>query len=202
MNIIIKPLTPDLKDDYFDFFDNRAFTDDSPYRCYCQMYQINKEQNEAFKKEVLDHVDESFDAQQVSKEAAAEQIDSGRLRGYLAFADGIAIGWCNANDKANYPIEPCIGESFYAPVEDREKAVVCFEIAPEYRRKGVATALLQRVIDDAITDGYIAVEGFPVVREERYEWDWTGPLRLYEKFGFVKAAVREKNVVVMCKELL
>ena len=44
MNIIIKPLTPELSADYFDFFENRAFTDDSPYRCYCQMYQMTKEQ--------------------------------------------------------------------------------------------------------------------------------------------------------------
>ena len=44
MNIIIKPLTPGLSIDYFDFFENRAFTDNSPYRCYCQPYQMTKEQ--------------------------------------------------------------------------------------------------------------------------------------------------------------
>ena len=30
MNITIKPLTSDLNEDYLDFFDNRAFTDDNP----------------------------------------------------------------------------------------------------------------------------------------------------------------------------
>ena len=200
MNITIKPLTPDLSDDYFDFFENRAFTDDTPYRCYCQMHQMTKEQAKTAKAE-FDNT-EGADAGRLSREVAAQQINSGVLRGYLAFVDGIAIGWCNANDKANYPIESYIGESFYAPAENREKAVVCFEIAPEYRRKGVATALLRRVIDDAATDGYTAVEGFPVVRDERFEWDWNGPLRLYEKLGFVKVAVREKNVVVMRRELL
>lgn len=197
MNIIIKPLTSDLSDDYFDFFDNRAFTDDSPYRCYCQVYQMTKQQV----KIAFDNANGS-DIGRVSREIAAQQIDSGILRGYLAFVDGIAIGWCNANDKANFPMESCTGDSFYAPVENREKAVVCFEIAPEYRRKGVATALLQRVIDDAIIEGYTAVEGFPVVRDERYEWDSPGPLRLYKNLGFIKVAVREKNVVVMRKELV
>ena len=85
------------------------------------------------------------------------------LRGYLAFVDGVAIGWCNANDKSNFPIEPCIGASFHAPAELREKAVVCFEIAPAFRGKGVATALLQQVVADAQAEGYRAVEGFPVV---------------------------------------
>ena len=32
LNLTIKPLTPELADDYFDFFENRAFTDASPYR--------------------------------------------------------------------------------------------------------------------------------------------------------------------------
>ena len=47
MNITTKPLTPELSANYFDFFENRAFTDDSPYRCYCQMYQMTKEQAKA-----------------------------------------------------------------------------------------------------------------------------------------------------------
>lgn len=195
MNLEIKKLTPELAVDYFDFFENRAFTDDSPYRCYCQMYQMSKEQVKA----AYDNAD-GLDAGQMSRKAAEQQIVSGILRGYLAFIDGIAIGWCNANDRANFPVEPCTDTCFYAPAEKREKAVVCFEIAPEYRGKGVATALLQRVIDDAKAEGYTAVKGFPIMREERYEWDCTGPMRLYEKVGFIKVDEREKNIVVR-KEL-
>ena len=34
--IIIKPLTAELNDDYLDFFDHRAFTDNNPNGpCYC-----------------------------------------------------------------------------------------------------------------------------------------------------------------------
>ncbi len=195
MNITIKPLTPELAADYFDFFENRAFTDNSPYRCYCQMYQMSKEQVKA----AYDNAD-GLDAGQMSRKAAEQQIDSGILRGYLAFIDDIAIGWCNANDRANFPIEPCTDTCFYVPAEKREKAVVCFEIAPEFRGKGVATALLQQVVADAKAEGYIAVEGFPVVRGERYEWDNAGPIRLYEKAGFIKVAEQDKSVV-MRKEL-
>ncbi len=195
MNLEIKPLTPELAVDFFDFFENRAFTDNSPYRCYCQVYQMTKEQANA----AFDKADGS-DIARVSRKVAEQQIDSGILRGYLAFADGVAIGWCNANDKANFPIESCTGERFYVPAKKREKAVVCFEIAPEYRGKGVATALLQRVIDDARAEGYATVEGFPVVRGERYEWDSTGPLRLYEKAGFVEVA-RQGDQMVMRKKV-
>lgn len=195
MNIEIKRLTPELAADYFDFFENRAFTDDSPYRCYCQVYQMTKEQEKA----AYDKVDNS-DIGSVSRKVAERQIESGILRGYLAFNDSVAIGWCNVNDKVNFPIESCTGERFYAPAEKREKAVVCFEIAPEYRRKGVAFALLQQVIADAKAEGYIAIEGFPVVRDERYEWDNPGPVRLYEKSGFLKVLEKDGRLV-MRKEL-
>lgn len=45
MNLEIKPLTPELADDYFDFFDNRAFSDNSPEGpCYCTRFQMTKEE--------------------------------------------------------------------------------------------------------------------------------------------------------------
>lgn len=195
MNITIKPLTPEFSADYFDFFENRAFTDNSPYRCYCQTYQMTMEQVKA----AYDNVG-GPEIGRVARKIAERQIDAGILRGYLAFVDGVSIGWCNANDKANFPVESCIGTRFHAPAEKREKAVVCFEIAPEFRGKGVATALLRQAVADAEAEGYAAVEGFPVMRDERYEWDNPGPIRLYEKTGFIKVAEQDGRVV-MRKEL-
>ncbi|MCL2513354.1 MAG: GNAT family N-acetyltransferase [Oscillospiraceae bacterium] len=196
MNIAIKPLTPELAGDYFDFFENRAFTDNSPYRCYCQVFQMSKaEYGTAYGNTDWSDVGRS------SREIAERQIETGTLRGYLAYVDGLSIGWCNANDRANYPAEPQYDVPFHASAEKREKAVICFEIAPEYRMKGVATALLQQVIADAKAEGYTAVAGFPVMRGERYEWDNPGPIRLYEKAGFVKVAEQDGRLV-MKKELL
>jgi GNAT superfamily N-acetyltransferase len=196
MNITIKPLIPELSADYFDFFFFFAFTDDSPYRCYCQVYQMTKEQYQTTYNNTVKNPGLA------SREAAERQIANGVLRGYLAYADGKSIGWCNANDRANYPAEPVYDVPFHAPAEKKEKAVICFEIAPEYRGKGVATALLNRVIADAKTEGYLAVVGFPVMRSERYEWDCTGPIRLYEKAGLAKTAeAKQDERVTMRKEL-
>ena len=106
-----------------------------------------------------------LDVGQTSRKAAEQQIKAGVLYGYLAFVDNMAIGWCNANDRANFPIEPYTDtQHFYAPAEKPEKAVACFEIAPEYRGQGVTTALLQQVIADAKTEGYIAVVNFQIIR--------------------------------------
>lgn len=199
MNLVIKTLTPDLAADYFDFFENRAFTDNSPYRCYCQLYQMTEAQAKA----ACENIDMS-DAGKVSRRIAQEQIDSGALQGYLAFVNDVSIGWCNANDKVNYPVESCNGERFQASIEKRErkhgKVVACFEIAPEFRGKGVATALLTRVCEDAKSEGYRIVEGFPNIHAERYEWDNCGPIRLYEKVGFVNVS-RDSDKIVMRKAL-
>lgn len=164
MDIIIKKLTPELSIDYFGFFDNRAFTDESPYRCYCQMYQMSKEQQ----KEEMDNF-KGDDYGLLAKTIAEKQIKSGVLCGYLAYMEG--------------------------------KAVVCFEIAPNYRGRGIATALLNRAVLDAKEKGFSSVVGFPVKRNERYEWDCAGPIRLYEKAGFEKIS-EHGDVVIMKKELL
>lgn len=196
MTITIQPLTPELSGDYFDFFENRAFTDNSPYRCYCQIFQMSRAQYTS----AYDHV-AGADLGSASRKIAEQQIAAGILRGYLAFVDDISIGWCNVNDKANFPADSFNGayDHFHAPAERREKAVVCFEIAPEFRGKGVATALLRQAVVDAKAEGYTAMEGFPVVRDERYEWDYSGPIRLYEKEGFVQTA-EQNGFVVMRKE--
>ena len=136
----------------------------------------------------------------VLREIVVRQIASGAMRGYLAYVDGVSIGWCNANDKANFPAENAYGIRLPAPTEKREKLVICFEIAPEYRGKGVATALLGRIVADAKTEGYAAVEGFAMKHAERYEWDFTGPARLFEKLGFT-ATTSQNGGVIMRKEL-
>lgn len=203
MNLEIKPLTPALAADFFDFFDNRAFTDNSPEGpCYCTRFQMTKEQE---KTELFDQVEVygggSAGFMRALRQVAKQQIESGILRGYLAFVDGVSIGWCNANDKANFPVESGNGARFHSSTEKQEKVVACFEIAPEFCGKGVATDLLRQVVADAKSEGYIAVEGFPRIRDERYEWDYLGSIRLYEKLGFIKVA-EQGNVAIMRKELV
>jgi len=207
MNIEIRKLTPELTDDFLDFFDNRAFTDNSPEGpCYCTRFQMTREQEKAESLQAGSPRIGSEEFVRMLREVAARQIESGVLQGYLAFVDGVSIGWCNANDRANFPAQSGNGARLYAPAEKREKVVTCFEIAPEFRGKGVATALLRRVIDDAKAEGYTAVEACPYQRRKRYEWDFQGPVRLYEKAGFTvlakKAKLFEKNKAVTVRKEL
>lgn len=188
MDIEIKRLGPGRIDDYFDFFNNRAFTDHPPWGgCYCLGWQLGREAQDRQDRAVAQSGGGEAAIMAILAEEVRAQIGSGALRGYLAYVDGLCVGWCNANDRANFPADSVMGGHLHAPAELRERAVVCFEIAPEYRGRGVATALLGRVLADAEAEGCAAVTAFPQAHEAREKWDYTGPIRLYEKAGFVRA---------------
>ena len=75
-------------------------------------------------------------------------------------------------------------------------SIVCFEIAPEYRGKGIASAFIERVCSDAKAKGYAAVEGYAKISDKRNEFDYQGPVRLFEKAGFMEAARKDRQVIM------
>ena len=79
-------------------------------------------------------------------------------------------------------------------------SIVCFEIAPEYRGQGIASAFIEQVCVDAKAKGYVAVEGYAKVIEHRDEYNFTGPIHLYEKAGF--SQIIEQNGVAVMRKLL
>lgn len=77
---------------------------------------------------------------------------------------------------------------------------MCFEVAAEYRGKGIASAFIERVCSDAKEKGYVAVEGYAKLSEQRDDFDFRGPVQLYKKAGFVEIA-RENGQAIMRKFL-
>ena len=75
-------------------------------------------------------------------------------------------------------------------------SVVCFSVAPEYRGMGVSAALFARVISDAKSEGYVAVEGYAHTRKEKEDMDFKGPIKLYEKLGFIPVVERNGEVIM------
>ena len=192
--IIIKCLTPDLHADYLDFFDNRAFTDGNPNGpCYC----TSPNQDE---KEIKQMVSEfaSFGVKKTLRKYAEKMLDQNKIQGYLAFDGDVSVGWCNAADMDGY--------SGFVPGFAKENAcgktisIVCFEIAPEYRGKGIASAFVTRICEDAKTKGYLAVEGYAKLSDKRNDFDYQGSVRLYQRLGFTEV-MRQNDQVVMRKVL-
>ena len=101
--ITIKALSPDLEKDYFDFFDNRAFSDGSPYYpCYCNAFNMSAGEIEAMRDQAKQYGGGIEGWKRSLRETAVRMVRQGLIRGYLAFDNDLAVGWCNANDRTNY----------------------------------------------------------------------------------------------------
>lgn len=192
--ITIKQLTPELNADYLDFFDNRAFTDNNPNGpCYCTSPNQDEESINRMVNEF-----KTYGVKDTLRRYAVEMLNRNQIQGYLAYDGDLSVGWCNAADIESY--------AGFVPDFARKStcgktiSIVCFEIAPEYRGMGIASALIDRVCNGAKSKGYAAVEGYAMLSDERNNFDYQGPVRLYQKAGFVEAA-RENGQVVMRKTL-
>lgn len=194
MNITIRRLDRKLTNQYLDFFDNRAFSDGNPNGpCYCT--SPNQTQDE-IKTMVIEF--KKNGVKDTVRKYAVKMLNQGKIHGYLAFDGDTSIGWCNAADIETYPgFVPDFARQITC---GKTVAIVCFEIAPGYRGKGIASALINRVCDDAKKAGYIAVEGYAQVKDLRDEFDFTGPVRLFSKAGFNEVA-RQNGQIVMRKVL-
>ncbi len=75
--------------------------------------------------------------------------------------------------------------------------VSCFVIAPPFRRHGIASALLDRVIADASARGASWVEGYPHNAPEKGDAGrFRGPRSMYDARGFEPIEVREHDTVM------
>lgn len=164
----IHPLTPGRAPDFFEFFDHRAFTDNPDWKgCYCTFFH---------------RPEAGF--QRTRREQAQVMIASGALQGCLAYDDeGRVLGWCNANRKSAY--------AKLAAHETDVLAVVCFVIDPKHRRRGIARALLARVVEEARQKGFRAVEAYPSARARTEGGHYHGPLALGEALGFTRMPGRK-----------
>lgn len=193
-DVVIKKLTCELKNDYLDFFDNRAFSDGNPNGpCYC----TSPNQDEETIKRMVSEF-KTNGVKETIRKYAVEMLDKGEINGYLAFDDGVSIGWCNAADIDSY--EGFVPEFARENRCGKTVAIVCFEIAPGYRGQGIASALIERVCEDAKANGYVAVEGYAKTLEVRDEYDFTGPIHLYEKAAF--SQIIEQNGISIMRKLL
>ena len=196
MNLMIQPLTAELIPAYLDFFDNRAFSaTDVNGPCYCTCPTQTSEE--------IDRMVSEFagDIKGTLRKHAAKMLAEGKIRGYLAFDGKTAVGWCNAADKRQYVPNryQFIPDFAWGDGAVQTISVVCFSVAPACRGKGVSTALLARVVDDAKAAGYAAVEGYAHIQKGE-EFDFKGPQKLFVKLGFT--LVNEMDGVALMRKTL
>ena len=193
MDIIIKPLTPNLAEDYARFFDETPH-DDKTNKNELPFYCVTWRSDESYSSDNRHW----FATREERRERAINYVNTGNLQGYLAYYKNKIVGWCNAT-------ADCQGGVNYLrkfwPIEEyrsdiKVKSVFCFVIAPEMQRTGIATKLLERVCQDSAADGFDFVEAYVYKNFSDVAHDFRGPLAMYEKCGFVKCAEQDGKVVV------
>ena len=176
--MLIRELNLETMPDWFDFFDNRAFLDHEEWNgCYCTAFYYPKS------KEYVKQSDRR-------KDYAKWLIETGRMKGYLAYADEKVVGWVNTNEKNNYPRLKDIYNG-----SEKVLSIVCFIVQKEYRRKGIARQLLGKIVEDAKERDYLVIEAYPKKRSKSEYGIWNGPYEMYIKSGFEDYKIDKVNVV-------
>jgi GNAT superfamily N-acetyltransferase len=108
--------------------------------------------------------------------------------GMLAYLGGEVAGWCGIGVRTSLPR---LEHSRTIPKVDEQPvwSILCFNIRVGYRRKGVAAALLDGVIDYARRSGAPGVEAYPIDPEGRRvntSFGYVGLTPMFERAGFTR----------------
>lgn len=185
-DIVVRELTPQLRDDFLAFFDHDAFQDNPRWAsCYCFFPHAP-------------HDREQWNARSAeqNRAATAEAIGSGGMRGWIAYLDGKPVGWCNANDRVRYTMldDPGTGEPGHVG------AIACFVVAKPHRGSGVARALLDAACEGFRRRGVKFVEAYPRPDAATEAENHTGPLAMYLAASFEARGEVDGSTIVR-KEL-
>lgn len=169
--ITVKALSPELKHDFLRFFDGTAFSDNPKWSsCYCQCFYE-------------DHsvVKWSERTAPQNRAQACERIQRREMQGYLAYSDGIPVGWCNAAPRA------LLRALDSEPTDDAERvgAIMCFLVEPSLRGRGVARQLLEAACNGLRMQGLSIAEANPRTGSVSAAENHFGPLSMYLSAGFV-----------------
>ena len=182
--VAVHPMTEDRIDDWLRFFDHDAFAGNPDWAsCYC------------LEPHVPAPAETPERAWRDTRAAMAERLRTGTTFGYLAYVDGRPAGWVNASLRSDYGLYRLVDPG--GPHPPSVIGVSCFIIAPPFRRHGIASALLDRVIADASARGASWVEGYPHNQpEESDAGHFRGPRSMYDVRGFTPIEVRERDTVM------
>jgi len=177
--LIVKELTPSLKDDFLSFFDHVAFADNPDWSdCYCSAYHFTNNKGKA-----------------EARREASNLVEEDRMHGFLAYDNGKPVGWCNAASRGSYPGIQWL----MSPGPDKGErvgSIVCFTVASTHRGKGVASHLLNAACDKFSERGLEYAEAYPVKKPPSAAYEFPGPLSMYLKNGFTQYRDNDWYVVV------
>ena len=151
--------------------------------CHCQYWHFTGDKNA--------WLDRLFHAPEQNRAAFLAGLAEGddELKGVVALKDGQAVGWLKLSpalrvqklyEQRLYKGLPCLNGQ-----REGTLTVGCLLVDEDFRRQGVARALVRHAIDLARRSGAHAIEAFPRRSEFAGPAElWTGPPNVFLELGF------------------
>ncbi len=178
-DVTVRPISPDQHDPVMRYFDLVAYADNPNWsKCFCMERLVD---------------DYEARTKQENRHDRSELIRSARANGLVAYRLGRVVGWCHAAPKIELKNVP-------GDVDATTGAIVCFVVAPDQRRQGIATTLLDAALEHLRGRGMRSVEAYPYrggADGDRWMYsNYLGPLSMYLKAGFEVAGESEHSHIV------
>ncbi len=179
VDVTVRPISPDQHQAVMHYFDMVAYADNPNWsKCYCAERLVEdyesrtKQQNRAFRSQL---------------------ILSAKANGLVAYRLGRVVGWCHAAPKTELV-------NVEGKKDPKVGAIVCFVVAPDQRRQGIATTLLEAALEHLKKRRMKTAEAYPRVGEidpSRLVYSmYVGPLSMYVKASFEIVEKHDDHAVV------
>jgi GNAT superfamily N-acetyltransferase len=136
---------------------------------------------------------------EANRSAMRRLVESGRVPGILAYAEGEPVGWCSVAPREELP-----------GLEHREAlrriddtpvwSIVCFFVARTHRGQGLMRRLLRAAVAHARSEGARVLEAYPRTEAAPNPQDasgFRGLLSVLEAEGFVEVARRARDEPIL-----
>jgi GNAT superfamily N-acetyltransferase len=178
MPLTVHPLTPERLTDLDTIFQARGCS--VAKNCYCMYYRVSGQPCKLKTGETRTSR---------NRAALARLTESETPPGLLGYQDGNPAGWVSLGPRKDFA--RLANSPTMRSIDDKPVwSILCFVVPSEYRKQGVAHALLAAAIDFAKAQGATLLEAYPVDRDapEAPDASWFGSCSMFVKAGFTEVA--------------
>jgi ribosomal protein S18 acetylase RimI-like enzyme len=180
VNITVRPLTPDRWSDLEAVFNARGCS--VARGCWCMFYRRSGKRST---------LPPGLSPSAASRAELRSLAGIDPPPGLIGYRGEVPVGWVSLGPREDYAklqrspvMKPVDGQPVWS--------VVCFVVPSEYRRQGVAKALLAGAVEYARKRGVRLLEAYPIDKPDRSADDslWFGAKAMYDAAGFEEVARR------------